>query len=42
MSNLDLVRSIYAGVPGRVRRLAEALGVSLVELAQLVEAEKGA
>jgi hypothetical protein len=35
-ANLDLVRSIYAGW---VRRLAEALGVSLVELARLVELE---
>jgi pyrroloquinoline quinone (PQQ) biosynthesis protein C len=38
-ANLDLVRSNMADL---VRRLAEALGVSLVELAQLVEAEKGA
>jgi hypothetical protein len=35
-ANLDLVRSIY---PDWVRRLAEALGVSLVELGRLVEVE---
>jgi hypothetical protein len=35
-ANLDLVRSVFADW---VRRLAEALGVSLVELGRLVELE---
>jgi hypothetical protein len=35
-ANLDLVRPVFADW---VRRLAEALGVSLVELGRLVELE---